>query len=180
MDPARLANRLLHMLLPGRVTLIDDTGSVQRAQVDFGPKGAGGSLRIFDKMPVLSIFGFTSNPPAKSDLLAVFFEGDPTKGVVMASNHQSSRLKNLGAGDSAMFDVRGAYVWLTPNGLVIDAAGKKVRIQNATQIECTGDVVANVDGTPISLKALHDAYNAHKHTGVQTGGGTTATTDHPA
>jgi phage gp45-like len=180
MDPARAAQRLLHMLLPGRMTLIDDSGSVQRAQADFGPKGAGGSLRIFDKLPVLNIFGFTSNPPAKSDVLAVFFEGDPTKGVVVASNHQPSRLKNLAPGDSAMFDVRGAYVWLTPDGLVIDAGGQKVRVQNASKIECTGDVVADCDGTAISLRALHDAYNAHKHGGVQTGGGVTGATDHPA
>ena len=58
-------------------------------------------------------------------------KGNPAKGVVVGHNHQPSRMKNLGEGDSALFDVRGAYVWLTPDGLVIDAATKHVRIQNA-------------------------------------------------
>lgn len=195
MNAHRLAQRLYHLLAHGRVTLTDDAGPVQLAQADFGPKGPNGSLRIFDKLPSIGRFGFTSRPPRTSEVLALFFEGDPSKGVVIGHNHQPSRLKNLGEGDAALYDVRGAYLWLTPTGLVIDAAGSHVRIQNADtvtvvatskvrveapKIECTGDVVSRADGAPVSLNGLHDAYNAHKHTGVQTGGGATGATDHPA
>lgn len=196
MNAHRVAQRLMHMLLPGRVTLTDDTGPVQTAQADFGPKGPDGSLRVFDKLPILGLFGFASRPPRTSEVLAIFFEGDPTKGAVIGHNHQPSRLKNLGEGDAALFDVRGAYVWLTPDGLVIDAATKHVRIQNADTVtvvasskvrieapkaECTGDLVAKCDdASPISLTALHDAYNAHLHTGVQSGSSSTGATDHPA
>ena len=179
MDMHRLAQRLLHMLQPARVRRVDDSGPVQRHQVDLGPKGPAGALRIFENLPVVGLFGVASHPPLSSELFVAFLEGDPSKGVVVGSNHQPSRLKNLGEGDAALYDVRGAYVWLTPDGINIDAAGKRVRVQNAPQIECTGDVVAYVDGAPISLKALHDAYNAHRHTGVQTGGGATGATDHP-
>jgi phage gp45-like len=113
--------------------------------------------------------------------------GDRSRSIAIGTNHRPSRLKDLKPGDSALYDVRGAKITLTEDGLLIDCAGLPATIKNATTVrieadtlECTGDIVSRADGTPVSLNDLRDAYHAHKHGGVQTGSGTTGTTDHDA
>jgi hypothetical protein len=75
---------------------------------------------------------------------------------------------------------------LTADGITIDAAGGLVTVTNASKVRCTcdiettGDVRCRADGQVVSLGDLHDAYNAHKHTGVQAGSATSGLTDHAA
>jgi phage gp45-like len=133
----RLYRRVMMLVARGRVKVTDDTGAAQLAQVDFGPTSSAGSLSLQDNVPVISLFGHTSNPPADSDVIAISLGGDRNKTVAIGHSHQTSRLKNLGVGDSALYDVRGAYVWFKPTGLVIDAAGGNVTIQNAGNISIT-------------------------------------------
>ncbi len=180
-----MLSRLLHLVRLGRVSAVDDTGSVQRIQVTEAAPGADGSPAVVDAVPVLGLFGLASSPPLKSDVLVVRLYGGRTLSIALGTNHQPSRLRGLSPGDAALYDQRGAYVWLTPDGLVIDGAGLPATVRNVTtlrvegEVRVTGDVVADCDGAAISLRALHDAYNAHKHGGVQAGGALTQTTDHP-
>lgn len=130
-----IRNAIGKLFLTGRVALTDDSGPVQLAQVDLGPTGPDGKpMRLYDQVKVLQQFGFASRPPKLADLFMAFMRGVAGGGVVIASNHQPSRLRNLGEGDSALYDVRGAYVWLKATGLVIDAAGLPVLIQNAAGV----------------------------------------------
>lgn len=181
-----LASRILHGLGLGRVTVVDDTGVIQRIQVDQGPSGPDGARRVIDKVPFVGQFGLTSHPPVKSDVTIIRLAGNRTLGIAIGSNHQPSRLKNLKEGDAALYDVRGAFIWLTESGLVIDGAGLPMTIRNIGtlavegDLHVTGDVVSRSGGSPVSLNGLRDAYHAHKHPGVQTGSGSTSTTDHDA
>lgn len=180
-----MIGRILNLLRLGRVTALDDSGPIQRIQVTEAGPGPDGTPAVIDNVPMLGLFGLASSPPLKSDILVLRLFGGRTLSIAVATNHQPSRLRGLQAGDAALYDERGAYVWLTPAGLVIDGAGLPVTIRNVGKVtvegdvEATGDVVSRSAGDRVSLNELADAYQAHKHTGVQPGGGTSGLTDHP-
>ncbi|MDB5822158.1 MAG: putative baseplate assembly protein Gp45,Mu-like protein [Herminiimonas sp.] len=140
----RLYQRLLHVVGRGRVTQGNDTGNVQTLQLRLGPD------ELRDNTPRLAEFGFTSMPPVGSDAVLVFVGGDRSNGVVIATGHQASRLKNLKAGEVAIYDDQGQSVYLTRAGIIVNGGGHAVTV--------IGDVIA--DG--ISLKH-------HVHSGVSTG-----------
>ncbi len=144
----RLYRRTMTAISRGRVKIVDDTGSIQRMQVDLGPKGKdGSSLQLRDQTPVAQLFGFSGNPPIGADVITVSFGGDHNKSVVIGVNHQPSRLKNLQSGDSAQYDVRGAYMRFQASGIVIDAAGGNVTVQNAKEVTVSASDVVTVNGT---------------------------------
>jgi phage gp45-like len=132
-DVDALIRRVKMMFSLGRVQLTDDTGPVQLHQVDMGPH--------------LKHFGFASNPPVGSDVFVGFLRGDRSSGVVLGSNHQPSRLKNLQPGDAALYDERGAYVWLGPNGPVINGAGLDLTVQNVSAVNVTAPAGASITGS---------------------------------
>lgn len=183
---------LLNLFGIGHATMIDDDGEIQLLQLTERAAGSGFKDRITDKVRRVMEFGFTSVPPIDSEILVVSLLGDRSGRVAIASSHRPSRIKGLKPGDVAIYDVRGAKIVLTEDGLQIDCAGLEAVIENCTtltikasekvrieadELEVTGDVVSRADGTSVSLNALRDAYQAHKHGGVQTGSGSTATTD---
>lgn len=180
LDTDALIRRLKMMFSLGRVQLTDDTGPVQLHQVDMGPRNGAGPLSVHDKVPHVKEFGFASVPPLDADVFVAFLTGDRSSGVVLGSNHQPSRLKNLQPGDAALYDVRKAYVWLTPTGVVIDAAGQNVTIQNCAQativastsvtlqtptVHCTQDL--QVDGKVTATGDISSAGTVSAQTAVK-------------
>jgi phage baseplate assembly protein V len=185
------------MLRVGRIKLVDDSGPIQRFQIFEGSLGNVGGDRLIDKVAHIAQFGFASSPPLDSEVMLVAPAGDRTQTIALGTNHQPSRPKILKAGDAILYDVRGAMVWLSADGIIIDGAGLPIVVRNSPTVtvtavekitldapltECTGNFKADRlltgDGSPIELGALRDAYNAHKHTGVATGSGSSGTTDH--
>ncbi|MGZ3272372.1 MAG: phage baseplate assembly protein V [Caulobacteraceae bacterium] len=195
----RVHRRTMFMLGRGRVNLVADDGLVQKHQLDLVPQGPSGALSVRDDTPRLSEFGFASSPPAGSDAIIACLAGDLSQAIIIATGHKGSRLKNLGSGDSALYDVRGAYVWLTPTGVIVDAAGQDVVIRNAANVTVTATTLIKLDAPLVEVEHdlkvkgnitdqsgtntktvadLRAAYDAHKHTGVTAGGALTGTTDH--
>lgn len=178
---------LTNLIGVGQVTSIDDSKEAQQLQVTERAEGSGFADRPIDDVTRVTEFGFASVPPLGAEALMIRRNGDRSQSLVIATNHRPSRARDLKPGDAGIYDVRGAKVMLTEDGLVIDCAGLPAVIRNATTVrieadtlEVTGDVVSRADGTPVSLNDLRDAYAAHKHGGVDTGSGTSGTTDHPA
>jgi len=143
--------RIANMLGRGRITLTDDAGVIMSAQVDLGPQGASGPLYLADLVPVMGLFGHASVPPAGADCALIFLGGDRNRAAIIGHNHQASRLRGLGPGDSALYDVRGAYVKLTAGGLVTDAAGLRVAIQNASSVTITSTGPVTVNAPTVNL-----------------------------
>ena len=185
----RTATRLLWSWAIGRLTRSDAPGTVQTVQGQFSCD------RLIDGAKLVQHFGFASRPPADTDLVAICPSGEPTSALVIATNSQAHRPPALEVGDVALHDVRGAYVWLSKDGLHIEAKGLPVRVSGATTVtvvasdkirletplvEVTGDVVDHCETNHVSLKQLRDAYNLHKHLGVQSGPSATLLTDHLA
>jgi phage baseplate assembly protein V len=147
----RLHRRITNLLGRGRIKLIDDTGAIQLMQIDLGPQGAVGPMYLRDKTPVMGLFGHTSVPPVGADVFLVHLSGDGQRCAVLGHNHQPSRLRGLGPGDAALYDVRGAYVWLKAAGLVIDAAVLNVTIQNAANVTVTASIAVTVNAPMVNL-----------------------------
>ena len=149
-------SRLLHLVSAGRITVVDDSGPVQKLQVSERP-GSDGSLGVTDGVLRVAQFGFTSSPPLKSEVVLLRLWGNRTLTLALATSHQPSRLRNLNSGDTAVHDVRGAYMWWQAGGLVVDGAGLPMAVRNVGaltvmgDLKVTGDVIAQSAGDSISL-----------------------------
>jgi phage baseplate assembly protein V len=194
-----LPSRIRHLFGVGKVTRVDDSKRLTRLQVKQGKDG------LIDDVPMVGLYGIASVPPLDSEILLLRLGGDRSQTFGVGSIHIESRLKDLQPGDVAIFDMRGAHIRLTAEGIHVDAAGLSITVDNADTVtvvaetkvrldtplvELTGDLtvdgdikatgdVQSSDGD-VSLDGLHDAYNAHAHGGVKAGDDTSDTTDHEA
>jgi phage baseplate assembly protein V len=156
----------------------NDTGVVQTVQLRLDP------LSLRDGVPVLYDYGFTGCPPIGANFHVAYIDGDRSKAVAIASGHQTYRLTGLAPGDSAQYDSRGAYVWFTPNGIVINAAGQNLTIENAptvtsdaTLFRVKGDIIDNYGTNAHSVAGMRAIYDTHTHGDVMNGGDHTAVPD---
>jgi phage gp45-like len=183
----RLGHRVRSLFGRGRVNIVDDAGPVQLLQADMGPIAPdGSSLSIIDNIPRLAEFGFSSNPPAQSDIAVLNLGGDRGNNVAIATGHQAYRVTGLNPGDVCIYDIRsGQTVRLTAAGVTLtDAWGNTVAmaqgqmtLTHATQVTVSaptilldGDVqlgsasggkpVARV-GDPVSSGGTISAGSAH-------------------
>lgn len=111
----RVWRRLLTVVSLGRVTVVDDSGPIQLAQIDFGPN------QVVDGVRMSYYFGFSSNPPPQTDVVAVTMTGDRSKAAQGSSNNQQYRYKNLESGGSVLYDMNGNFVRLTSSGIAINS-----------------------------------------------------------
>ncbi len=126
---ATLCQRMGTPFALARSTLAaNDDGAAQTVQAQLDP------LCVRDAVPLLYNFGVTGSPPVGTDLHVTFIDNDRSKPVAVASGHQAYRLRGLAPGDAALYDSRGAYVWLTPTGLVINTAGLPVTINGDLRV----------------------------------------------
>jgi phage baseplate assembly protein V len=138
----RIGRRVMTIVAGGRKTTGRDDGNVQLLQARLG------EAEVRDDLPRLAEFGFASMPPDGSDLVVLFVGGDRSNGVVIASGHIATRMKNLQPGESALYDSLGKHVYLKADQIEIDAKGQPVNVINASQVNVTssGPVVVTAGG----------------------------------
>jgi phage gp45-like len=147
----RLGHRVRSLFGRGRATIVDDSGPVQILQADMGPIGPdGSSLSIIDGIRRLAQFGFSSNPPAQSDVVVLNIGGDRGNNVAIATGHQTYRPRGLNPGDVCIHDIRtGQTVRLTAAGVTLtDAWGNTITMAqgamtmtHATKITLSSPIV---------------------------------------
>ncbi|MFM0243779.1 phage baseplate assembly protein V [Paraburkholderia sediminicola] len=179
--------RIQMMFGRGRVTYVDDSGSVQKVQVRLsGLETSDNRLRMME-------FGFTSNPPDGTDVLALHISGDRSAGTVFATNHQQSRPRGLQGGETMLYSQDGKYVYMTASGgISVFANGQPVNVTGATTVtinastevlmdtpilKCTGDIIDNCNTNTDTMATMREDYDTHGHpvVNVQTGGSTITT-----
>ena len=195
----RLARRILSVVGRGRITVVNDTGAVQTAQVSVN------SLETMDNLPRIAEYGLTSYPPAGTDVVSVFLGGDRSTGLIIATNNQQYRLKGLSVGDVAIYDSRGQSVWLTSAGIVVNGSGLPLTVNNTPTVtvnaqtkialntpeldvsgniksggtvSAAGDITDNTSsGNSQTMAKMRSIYDGHSHpvTGVQSGSSTVIT-----
>jgi len=173
---ARLWRRVQLFVTRGRITLSNDAGNVQKLQIRLGAQ------ELRDSTPRLGEFGHASRPPEGSDVVVLFVAGDRSNGVVVASGHQASRPRNLTPGESQLYDLWGKSVYLTAAGIVIEAKGTPVTVNNATTVTvnaaqqinllaplvtCSGDlkVAGQISDGVRSMAADRAIFDGHNHGG---------------
>ncbi|XHF49427.1 MAG: phage baseplate assembly protein [Enterobacter roggenkampii] len=174
----RAATRIAGVLGICRITSLKDTGVVQTVQYQTPLEVA--------TAPRMAEFGFSSGLPKGTDVVMAFIGGDRSSPVVIATNHQGFRRTGLKDGETVIYSQWGQEVLLTEEGIFVDAKGKDVEVNNATNVtinasegimantpllKCTGDIVDNCDTNTRTLKELRDAHNDHDHVikGIQKG-----------
>lgn len=162
----KMMRRISTMLWKGRITTVNDSGSVQMVQVALNPQEVKDTPRLAE-------YGFNSNPPVGSDVVMLCFGGNRTNGVVVATNHQGSRKKGLGSGEVVIYDNKGQSIHLTASGIVITAP---LGVKYVTpKMEVTGEVIDCTEmGNSQPMSQFRKAYNGHDHGGVMAGGDRTA------
>lgn len=138
---AKLERRVLLTIGRGRITAADDSQAAQLLQVKLGDN------EVRDQTPRVGEFGFASLPPLGSDVIVLFVAGDRSNGVVIGSASQQYRMKNLSPGEAAVYDQVGKYIWLTKDGMVIEAKDQDVTINNAKSMTVNGPTTFNGDVT---------------------------------
>lgn len=141
MDIEGLKRRIYSIVGRGRVTFVDDSGPVQLLQVFMN------GLETSDQRRRVCEFGFTSNPPLSSDVIAVHIAGDRSAGAVLGTNHQPSRPKGLQPGETMLYSEDGKSVYLTASGgIVIEARGQDVVVNDAANVtlNASGTLAINV------------------------------------
>lgn len=183
---------LVRSLGRGRLTRIDDSGPVQRVQMQLSQS------ETRDNTPRLCEYGFSSNPPEGADAVAVFLAGERTNGVVVACGHQQYRMRGLATGEVCISDDKGQSVYLSASGIVINGGGLPMRITNTPQIttdsplvHCTGniecdgniraagDITDNTTTNGASMAHGRQVYDIHTHDVSQVQGGDSTIKSNP-
>lgn len=169
-----LARRIMNLVGRGRIQALDDSKNIQFIQAILGP------LETQDNIPRLAEFGFTSSPPVGADVVVIFVNGNRSNRVAIATGDQKTRPKNLARGETMLYDSVGKMVYLSADGIIIDAKNTDVTVNNARNVvvhattkitldapnvECTGDFKAdgNVSDSVRSMAADRGKYDTHKH-----------------
>lgn len=186
----RIWRRLSLLIGRGRIKVGDDSGAVQTQQVQVNDQ------EIHDGMPRIVEYGFTSMPKPGCQALVIFVGGERTNGVIVGTNDETNRKKNLLPGEVAIYDDLGQSVYLTRAGIVVNGGGLPVLVTNtptitldSPQVNATGNIhaVGNItsdanvqaahdvldQGGTKSMSGMRAVFDPHTHTDPQ--GGSTGT-----
>lgn len=155
----RLHQRIQSAFGLGHIKVVSDAGAQQIVQLTVG---AGGPLQeVIDQLIRMGHYGTAYCPPDGSEALAVFFGGQRSNGVIIATGDQATRLKGLLAGESALYNgVTGAIGKMAADGkfhlncdVVIDGS-----------LTATKDITDHVsDGKGASMEAMRQTFDGHTH-----------------
>lgn len=160
---ARLWSRLRLAIGRGRTTQVDDSTAAQVHQVRMGAD------ELRDATPRVAEYGFVSNPPPGTDVIVVFIAGERTNGVIVGTNNQTLRMRNLASGEVAIHDDKGRFVLLGAAGIHVQGKDDPITVETTSDITATaggdvsvtagGDISLHASGT-ITLAAPQVAINA--------------------
>ena len=146
------------MLAPVKITATDDTGPVHRAQV------RAMAPEQIDNVAVLQLYGLASHAMVGSDAMALFVSGDRSNAVIVATNNQAARMRNLKSGEVALYTDEGDSVLLSRGRIISITCGTKVHI-DCPLVEMTGDL--HVTGEVVRGWGTGDQVTLGQHSHTQ-------------
>lgn len=164
---ASIRRAVSSILVRGLIRIVTDSGGIQTAQVTL----LSGEVR--DGVERFQNFGFTSNPPAGSEAVAVALGGDRGHLVIIAADDRVTRKRGLAPGDSAMHDASGQYVHLAGGTAINIIANTQVTI-TAPGIVLDGDLIQLAGGAAGVARVGDSVTVAGVTAGVDTATGTIA------
>lgn len=169
-----MINKLRLMVSRAILKLVDDAKQLQELQVSMLDGEARNIVERFQD------YGFTSVPFAEAEAIALAVGGSRSHMVVLAVDDRRYRKRDMEEGEVALYTDEGDYIILKRDRIIEVKAGEKLlvdapeaeftgNVHVAGNITCDGDV-SDANG---SMQEMRDIFNAHTHSGVQTGGGNT-------
>lgn len=140
------------------ITLVNDALKAKGAQV----KLLAGETR--DNVELFQQYGFSSNPLAGAEGVALSIGGDRGHLIVVATEDRRYRPTSGEPGEVTIYDHQGGSIRLLANGdIEISPASGKAIIYGDLQV--TGGVAASgaVSDQNGSMQEMRDVYNLHKH-----------------
>ncbi len=158
---ARIQQRILNALGIGATTAAAvESGGVQSLQI----RVFGAASATKDPVPSMQDFGLASGPMPGCHVAVLHLSGDPTKGVVIASNDPRYRPAPA-EGETILFNAFGMQIAMASSGITINPNGQPVTIDG--DLHVTGDVIWNTGSTAT-------AASTHTHGNGNQGANTTA------
>ena len=100
-----------------------DDSDVQTVQVKLNP------IETKDNIPRYAEYGFQSSPPDGHNALVLYFGGNKSTGIVVATHHAKSRKRNLTKGEVCISDDQGQEVYITRVGITLkDKSGSIIQL----------------------------------------------------
>lgn len=170
----------------GVVGNVKRTSPIQRATVD------GLASEAIPGVELWQHFGFTSTPPAGTQAIVLPLGGRTSASVIVATEAAAVRLVLNQAGEVAIYNQDGDYVWLKRNGHIKVKSALEVTIDAPTtnvtgNLAVAGNVSAGGNVTAIgtitdklgaggkAMDQMRATFNGHDHNESNTTGGHTAT-----
>jgi|GEM_PF-595763 len=122
-----LKNRVSLMIYRAVVRVVNDAGKLQLHQVD------GFADETLDGLERFGSYGLAAHPHPGAEAIVASVASTRSHGVVIAVEDRRYRLKNLQAGEVALYDDLGQVVHLTRDGIVIRSP-KPVSIESDESI----------------------------------------------
>lgn len=189
-----LAQRIGNLLARGSVAAADGARKMRTLQLRLLAGETKDAVEHFEP------YGFTSEPLSGAEAVAAFFDGDRSHGVCLIVADRRYRIRNMVAGEVAIFDDQGQKIHLTRSGIVVDGGNLPIHIQNAPTVSVNASTSIDLNAPLITLNGsvvqgkgsnsgdmqlqgpvtvVNDVTAGgkslihHVHSGVQTGGGNT-------
>lgn len=162
-DP--LKRRVQMMLARGIVKIINDGAKIQAIQATFLNNETRANVEHFQN------YGFSSNPLPGAECIAAFIGGNRDHGIILLVDDRRHRIKNLAPGEAALYNNTGAFVKMMADGSILISSDVKVRVETPV-LECTGDIIDNVDTNANTVAEMRTIYNNHTHGENDSGGPT--------
>jgi len=141
-------------------------------------------------LPIASVWvgagwGLFAPIPVGTQVEVIFSESNPEIGIITGAIFDDAhRPLDCPEGEFWLVHQSGTCLRLENSGRFYGKAVAGFELEGDVNITgnltVTKDVTDNTPGNGVTVKALRDTYNAHKHGGVDTGSGQTQTTDQPA
>lgn len=105
-----IINRIKVMLAKALIDSVDDSQEIQIIKI----KGLAGEVQ--PEVERIQNYGFTSNPPAGSEVVRGNIGGNTDHAVAFAVDSGKHRKKNLKTGEVSLYDLTGSFIILREDG----------------------------------------------------------------
>lgn len=164
----RLKRSMGNLIARGVVAAVNAATKMQSLQMRLMADETKSDVEHFEP------YGWSSNPHAGSEGIALFPDGDRSHGFVVVVADRRYRLTGMQGGEVAVHDDLGQKVHLTRDGIVIDGAGLPMIFTNTPnirmetdQLEVTGEIKDRCDSTGKTMSGMRQTYNNHHHNETQ-------------
>ena len=154
-----LRNALQNMVARAVVQVVNDGAKLQLVQLGVLDGETREAIERFQE------YGFTSVPLSGAEAVVLFVGGRRDHGLVIAVDARRYRKKDLEPGEVALYNDAGRFVLLKSGRIVADAPELRLGSDAASNFVALANLVLD------RLTAIQTTFNAHVHTGVTTGGG---------